>query len=377
METLGQLAGSVAHDFNNLLTAIRGFAEMAAATLGPDHDVGPDLAEIQGAADRAADLTTRLLAFSRQSPADSSVVALNPVVEGMGAMLRRLIGPTVNLRIALDPEVGHVRIDRPQLEQAVLNLVVNARDAMPGGGAITIATRHERIDGGANDGDRQVAVITVADTGVGMTPDVAERAFEPFFSTKKSGEGTGLGLAIVFGAVRNADGEISIESSPGSGSTFRIVLPSVLSPDDAVAEAAPSPPTGGTESILLVEDEAAIRSFASRILTRHGYDVVSADNAEAAIAVHAPNAGRFGLLLSDVTMPGRSGPALAEELRASDPSLRVLFMSGFVPGGRGPTLPADTSFLHKPFSVEELLRAVRSALDQEPDQSEREAVGTS
>ena len=377
METLGQLAGSVAHDFNNLLTAIRGFAEMAAASLGPDHDVGPDLAEIRAAADRAADLTTRLLAFSRQTPADSSVVGLNAIVEGMGPMLRRLVGPTVDLRIALDPDAGRVRIDRPQLEQAVLNLVVNARDAMPGDGVITIATRHERAGGGANDDDRRVAVLIVSDTGVGMTPDVVERAFEPFFTTKKSSEGTGLGLAIVFGAVRNANGEISIESEPGSGSTFRVVLPSVLSPDEAVSAAAPSPPSGGTESILLVEDEAAIRSFASRILIRHGYDVVSAVDAEAAIAVHAARPGRFGLLLSDVTMPGRLGPALMAELRASDPNLRVLFMSGFVPGGRGPTLPADASFLQKPFSVDELLRAVRSALDQEPEQREPATVGRS
>ena len=370
METMGQLAGTIAHDFNNLLTAIRGFAEIAAASLGPDHEVGQDLAEIRAAADRAADLTRRLLAFSSQTPAGATIHELNAVVQGMEPMLRRLIGPTVDLRMSLSREAGYVRIDRGQLEQAVLNLVINARDALPDGGTIKVATGIEHVEATPTEDAHRVAVLTIEDTGVGMVPEVVERAFEPFFTTKKAGQGTGLGLAIVFGAVRNADGEITIDSRPGAGSTFRIALPSVVPVAEGVADAVPASQLGGAESILLVEDEAAIRSFATRILTRHGYRVRAAAGAAEALGLHAANPDPFDLLLSDVTMPGLPGPALVDELRAADPELRVLFMSGFVPGGRGPTLPADAGFLHKPFSGDELLRAVRAALDQEPGVSQ-------
>jgi two-component system cell cycle sensor histidine kinase/response regulator CckA len=372
METLGQLSGTIAHDFNNLLTAIRGFAEIAAATLGPDHEVADDIKEIRKASDRAAELTARLLAFSRQTPPVSSVVDLNSIVAGMGPILGRLLGPTVTLRISLGPNAGSVRIDRAQLEQAILNLAVNARDSMPGGGVITIATRGERVAGApgaaaadpADPATSHVAVLTVEDTGVGMSTEVQQRAFEPFFTTKEAGEGTGLGLAIVFAAVRNADGDVTIESSPGHGSTFRITLPALEPLDATRAEAATDASRGGTESILLVEDEPPIRAFATRILTDRGYRVVVASDAKQAVELRPPDGERFDLLLTDVTMPGGSGPELVETLTGRDPQLRVLFMSGFVPGGRGPALPADARFLHKPFSVDELLRAVRAALDQ-------------
>jgi two-component system cell cycle sensor histidine kinase/response regulator CckA len=364
METLGQLAGSIAHDFNNLLTAIHGFAEITAATLGPDHPAAPDIVQIRNASERAAELTARLLAFSRQTPPSSSIVDLNPIVAGMGPILRRLLGPTVDLQIALDAAAGAVRIDRAQLEQAVLNLAVNARDAMPGGGTITISTNGETV-GGTEDGDGQrVAVLTIEDTGVGMEAEVRERAFEPFFTTKEAGEGTGLGLAIVFAAVRNAEGDVAIESSPGHGSSFRITLPAMEPLAEVVAPVTPAEAEGGTESILLVEDEPSIRAFASRILAGRGYRVAVAADAKEAVGLHAADGKPFDLLLTDVTMPGGSGPELVAKLTGADPDLRVLFMSGFVPGGRGPSLPADAPFLHKPFTVDELLRAVRAALDQ-------------
>ena len=377
METLGQLSGAIAHDFNNLLQAIRGYAELAAITEPGSDELAADLLEIVRAADRASQLTRQLLTFSQPTRANARVVDVNACVSQAIPMIRRLLGPTIQLSAVLGPEAGNIVIDPTQLEQAIVNLCVNGRDAMPDGGSVTIETgRRVAVSATASgmtalETDRRaqhpitpaMTFVAVSDTGVGIRPEVRERIFEPFFTTKETGQGTGLGLSIVYGIVRNAFGDIVVESEPGNGTRFVLVFPT-----SGAAEEAPvlgvEPSVHGSETVLLVEDEDAIRKLAERVLGDRGYRVLSAANAFEARELWFANEGGVDLLLSDVTMPGLSGVAFAAELAASSRPPRALFISGRLPGEpAGSALPEGAVFLPKPFSVSGLLDAVRATLD--------------
>lgn len=369
MEAIGRLAGGVAHDFNNLLTSILSFADLVNDQLQPADPAVDDVREIKSAALRAATLTRQLLAFGRRQLLEPRVLDANAVISAVGAMLERLLGSDVAVVMQLDPELQHVRVDRGQLEQVLVNLAVNARDAMPDGGILTIATRNARVDASvaASHADLSAGdyvVIHVADSGQGMDGITLERAFEPFYTTKEAGKGTGLGLSTVYGIVRQHQGAILVDSRPGEGARFDVYLPAVPEPEEPEATAAmPGRPAGGSDTILLVEDEETIRGLAERVLLQYGYTVVVARNPAEAEVLAAETKG-IGLLLTDVVMPGGSGLVLAATLRSRMPGLKLLVMSGFT-GERGEAapVPEGTPFLAKPFGPEELARKVREALD--------------
>jgi signal transduction histidine kinase/DNA-binding LacI/PurR family transcriptional regulator/ActR/RegA family two-component response regulator len=378
METLGQLSGGIAHDFNNLLQAIHGYAELARVAEPGSPDRATDLEEIVRAADRAAELTRQLLTFSQPTRANARVVDVNGCVDRATPMIKHLLGPTIQLSTVLRPEAGSIFIDPTQLEQVLVNLCVNGRDAMPGGGSLTIETGR-RLDGagtraGASTQSSDLSTpetsapgaltfVAVSDTGVGIVAEIRDRIFEPFFTTKDTGRGTGLGLSIVYGIVRSASGDIVVESEPGCGTRFSLTFPASEDPEEGPAIAVESP-VHGTETVLLVEDEQAIRSLAERVLTNRGYRVLSAANAIEARELWSANEGKVDLLLSDVTMPGLSGVAFAAELACSVRPPRTLFISGHFAGeGGGAALPSEARFLPKPFSMAALLDAVRATLD--------------
>jgi PAS domain S-box-containing protein len=367
MEAVGQLAGGVAHDFNNLLTAILSYAGLVRDALGPGHPSVPDVREIEGAGVRAAALTQQLLAFSRRQRVAPHVVELRRVVAGLERILRRVLPENVALCVEAQAP-GTVFADPAQLEVVILNLAVNARDALPGGGTIRIRV-FEAEEGAADPGDGEVppgplAVLEVRDDGVGMDAATRARIFEPFFTTKPPGRGTGLGLATVYGIVSQSGGEIRVRSEPGRGSAFRVYLPRR---PGAAAEGAAAPlarPAGGSEAVLVVEDDAAIRALVRRALVRGGYRVAEAGTADEALA--AAEGGRLDLLVTDVILPGRNGCELAEELGRRRPGLRTLFMSGYAARHSGePLVPENAPFLAKPFKPEDLLRKVREVLDGE------------
>jgi len=378
METLGELSGAIAHDFNNLLQAIHGYAELAGAADPGNAELTADIEEIVRAADRASGLTRQLLTFSQPTRANARVVDVNMCIRETVPMMRRLLGATIQLSAVLRPEAGTILIDPSQLEQAIVNLCVNARDAMPGGGSLTIETGRRPAGPGVPSspsdlepelwaplpsGEQDLTFVAVSDTGVGIPPEIRDRIFEPFFTTKETGQGTGLGLSIVYGIVRGASGDISVESEPGRGTRFLLLFPASGAAEEATV-AAVEPPVHGSETVLLVEDEDAIRRLAARVLTDRGYRVLVAANAAAARELWSANEGSVDLLLSDVTMPGLSGVAFAAELAGSAKPPRALFISGYLAGGvGGPTLPAGARFLAKPFSVKALLEAVRATLD--------------
>jgi DNA-binding LacI/PurR family transcriptional regulator/signal transduction histidine kinase/ActR/RegA family two-component response regulator len=370
METLGQLSGAIAHDFNNLLQAIHGYAELAGAADPGNAELTADVNEIVRAADRASGLTRQLLTFSQPTPANARIVDVNACIGEAIPMIRHLLGPTIQLSTVLRTEAGSILIDPTQLEQAILNLCVNARDAMPGGGSLAIETGRRPAGPGpaalwADEPSPPVEVtfVTVGDTGVGIPAEIRDRIFEPFFTTKETGQGTGLGLSIVYGIVRTAAGEVAVESEPGHGTRFCLTFPTSADPEEAQAIAV-EPRAQGTETVLLVEDEQAIRKLAERVLAKRGYRVLVAANAAEARDLWSANEGQVDLLLSDVTMPGMSGVAFAAELAGSARPPRTLFISGYLAGGvGGPALPPEAMFLPKPFSVEALLDAVRAALD--------------
>jgi signal transduction histidine kinase len=371
MEAVGRLAGGVAHDFNNLLTVINGYSDMVLTTLD-DHDpVRPLIEEVGKAGDRAAGLTRQLLAFSRQQILRPKVLELNEVVADVSKMLRRLIGEDVEL--ALKPGAGlrRVKADPGQIEQVVMNLAVNARDAMPTGGQLTIETRNVERDGAcAHDGSEvrpgSYVLLAVSDTGCGMTEEVRERVFEPFFTTKELGQGTGLGLATVYGIVTQSGGHIEVATAVGRGTTFRVYLPAV-SGDSALVEkaAGASALPRGTETVLVVEDEAGVRELACLVLQRLGYEVLVAANAEQAVVVARHTERPLELLLTDVVMPGAGGRVLAERLRAANAELQVLFMSGYTDDAvvRHGVESDRVHFLPKPFTPATLARKVRDVLD--------------
>ena len=373
MEGIGRLAGGVAHDFNNLLTAIIGFTDLIIERLDPLHAVADDVREIRKAADQAAALTRQLLAFSRRQFLEPRVLDLNEVVTGLIRMLPRLIGEHIETTTRLAPHLGRIWADQSQMDQILVNLVLNARDAMPAGGRLTIETANVVFDDqqlraeGLTIEPGRYALLTITDTGVGMDAGVRARAFEPFFTTKPHGKGTGLGLATVYGIVDQSGGSIALDSAPGRGASVRIYLPvtSTLSGRLDQAEAVPPLSGSGTETLLLVEDNESVRQVSAEALRRRGYTVHEARNAEEAIQWTGRAESMPELLVTDVVMPGMSGPQLAAALLAESPSLKVLYMSGFtedaaaVQGNFWGSIP----LLQKPFTPGQLAERVRFALD--------------
>jgi signal transduction histidine kinase/ActR/RegA family two-component response regulator len=374
METVGRLAGGIAHDFNNLLTAILGYAEAMDAKLPDDADLRSSLREIRKAGERAAVLTRQLLAFSRKQVLQPRILDLNAVVTEMQKLLRRLIGEDVALATRLDPALGNVKADPGQIEQVLMNLAVNARDAMPEGGTLTLETANAVLDGafaashpGARPGT--YTVLSVTDTGTGMSEDVRSHAFEPFFTTKDAGKGTGLGLATAYGIVKQSDGYITVESEPGRGTTFRIYFPRAEGAAAASASGRhPVVAPRGAETILLVEDESSVRRLARKILESQGYNVLDAGSGEKALEIAHAHDGEIHLVATDVIMPGMNGRVLWDHVRPLRPEARVLFMSGYTDDAiaRHGVLESDTAFLQKPFTSQELAAKVREVLDAAP-----------
>jgi len=373
MEAIGILAGGIAHDFNNLLSVILSYAELIVEELPPDSAMLADVEEVRRAAERAVDLTRQLLAFSRKQLLEPRVLDLNKTVSGMEKMLRRVLGEKIELTLLLGPGIGRVYADPGQIEQVIMNLVVNAHDAMPNGGSLTIETANVYLDDewkathiGASTGWH--VVLSVADTGVGMNEATLARIFEPFFTTKERGKGTGLGLSTVLGIVEQSGGHATVESTPGKGTTFFIYVPHN---NDAVHTLVPPSfrPTAnvsGTETILLVEDEEQVRGLIRNILRRAGYTVIEAQNAGEAFLACEQHAGPIHLLLTDVVMPRMSGRQLAERLSPARPEMKVLYMSGYTDDAtvREGLLDTALPFLHKPVTPQTLLRKVRDALGE-------------
>ncbi len=370
MEAIGRLAGGIAHDFNNILTGIIGYAQFLLDEAEEDSQASRDLRQIRDLGDRAARLTGQLLAFSRRQPLEPVVLNINSLVGDIARMLRRLIGENIELKFGPSDDLGNVRADPGQVEQVLMNLAVNARDAMPDGGRLTIETANVELDQeyanshpDAEPGPH--VMLAVSDTGCGIDKDTRERIFEPFFTTKKNGKGTGLGLATVYGIVKQHNGNIYVYSEPGRGTTFKVYLPRVgaaVGPpksDSSIVERA-----AGGETVLLVEDEDAVRDLAVRVLKRAGYTVLAAGRPSEAVRIFAEHAGEVDLLLTDVVLPERSGRELHEELTRSAPSLKALYTSGYSDGAvvNGDLLKEGTAFLQKPFTPSALAWKVREVL---------------
>jgi PAS domain S-box-containing protein len=370
MEAVGQLAGGVAHDFNNLLTIINGYGDLVLGQL-PPHDPARGLVqEITRAGERAAALTRQLLAFSRQQVVAPQVLDLNALVLDLEKMLRRLIGEDVELASVLRPHLGPVKADPGQVEQVLMNLVVNARDAMPRGGKITIETDDIDLDdyyskAHVNVPPGRYVLLAVSDTGQGMTPEVKAHLFEPFFTTKERGKGSGLGLATVYGIVKQSGGHVQVYSEPGVGTTFKVYLPRVEPVRPVAPSSLPASLPRGNETILLVEDEDAVRSIARHILRSSGYTVLEAADGDAARRICGEHRGPIHLLVSDVVIPGVGGRELAEQLLALHPEMQVLYLSGYTDDAivRHGILQESVNFLQKPFSSAVLARKVREVLD--------------
>jgi PAS domain S-box-containing protein len=372
MEAVGRLAGGVAHDFNNLLTVIFSFGNFVLDELRDGEPVHDDMQEVLKAAKRAERLTSQLLAFSRRKPVSPKVLSINTLVGEMDRMLRRLVGEDVDVSTRLSDHLWNVRIDPGSLEQVVVNLAVNARDAMLEGGKLTIETDNADIDEeysaahGSKVPEGQYVVLAISDDGVGMDAATQARIFEPFFTTKGSGKGTGLGLSTCYGIVKQAGGYIWVYSEPGRGTTFRIYLPRVVEETERVPILRPPESLSGTETILVAEDDEQVRRLAARALTRFGYRVVEAANGGEALQVCEQFPERIDLLLTDVVMPEMSGKQLVERLQPLRPEMKVLYMSGYTANAivhRG-VLEPDTHLLQKPFAPEMLARKVRELLDR-------------
>jgi len=371
MESVGRLAGGVAHDFNNLLTVITGNASLAKLDLRRDDPLWASLDRIEEASHSAASLTEQLLAFSRKQIVAPKVISLNAVIARTERMLTRLISEEVALETRLAPDLDSVRVDPAQVEQVLVNLAVNARDAMPEGGRLTIETANRRSGGedareSGHDPSGDYVMLAVTDTGSGMTSEVRQRVFEPFFTTKEEGKGTGLGLSIVYGIVTQNGGQIEVSSEVGTGTTFTIYLPRVDAGPEAETEPTVAHTLGGSETVLLVEDAEPVRAFAAKVLTRLGYEVrACADGVEALEAVERLEYP-VRLLVTDVVMPGMNGQVLAERVRASRPDVKVLFTSGYTGSvifDHG-VLDDGVDFLPKPYGAEDLARRVREVLDR-------------
>jgi two-component system, cell cycle sensor histidine kinase and response regulator CckA len=372
MEAVGLLAGGVAHDFNNLLTGILSYSDLLLQELRQGDPIRADVEQIRHAGQRAAALTRQLLAFSRRQVLQPKVFSLNAIVGDLDAMLRRVVGADISLETELDPALWYVLADPGQLEQVLVNLVVNARDAMPWGGRLHIRTANHHLDidsperaNGVRPGD--YVTLAVRDTGVGMDVPTQARIFEPFFTTKEAGKGTGLGLSTVYGIVEQSGGHIAVESAPGQGATFTIYLPRYVGTNEAAVSGRTDRRTlpGGNETLLLVEDEAAVRSSARRLLERHGYTVLEARHGADALRIVEEHAPDIDLVLTDLVMPEMGGRELVERLRARHPRLKVLYMSGYSDKAITPDgiLPSGTGFVEKPFSVDQLMQRLREILD--------------
>jgi len=369
MEAVGRLAGGVAHDFNNLLTVIGGYSQMLLQSLSAEDPRRVAAEEIFQASERAAELARQLLAFGRRQIMQLRVVNLNQLISNMQKLLQQAVTESVQLRLSLNPELGNVKADPGQLEQVIMNLALNARDAMPQGGRLSVTTKnlecdqHELADGGVLTG--RYVVLAVSDSGWGMDEATRKRVFEPFFTTKPRGKGAGLGLAMVYGIVKQHGGAVEVESAPGQGTTFRVYLPLVEEPVSPAGETPAEDATGGNETILVVEDEAGVRHLARRSLERLGYTVLEASEPAVAQRLCATHPGHIHLLVTDVIMPGMSGRQLADELVRARPGMKVLFLSGYSENviAHAGALDPGLNFLAKPFTPSSLARKVREVLD--------------
>jgi signal transduction histidine kinase len=372
MEAMGRLAVGVAHDFNNLITVISGYSELLLNLLPPGIPAIELLKEIKNAGERAASLTHQLLVFSRKQMLELRVVDLNDVVASSENMLKRLVGEDVDMVTVLAPDLGRVKTDPGQMEQVLMNLVINAREAMPEGGKLTIETAKTVLDETYRRSHAEVkpgryVMLAVSDTGSGMDDQTRSRIFEPFFTTKEEGKGTGLGLAMIDGFIKQSGGHIFVYSEPELGSSFKIYLPEV---EDALSSASVPPAIDktphGDETILLVEDEPAVRSLARHVLQTYGYKVLEAARGDEAVQLAETHKGTIHLLVSDVVMPGTSGRRMADRIVALKPGIKVLFLSGYADDAvvRHGILTSGIAFLQKPFTPNALVRKVRNVLDQ-------------
>ncbi|MDQ2670477.1 MAG: PAS domain S-box protein [Gemmatimonadota bacterium] len=372
LEAMGRLAGGIAHDFNNLLTVIGGMAALVLKRHQSDTRDRRDLEQIAQAAERATALTQQLLAFSRQRVSEPEVLLTNDVVSGLAPILRRLVGEHIEFRTVLAPDLGRVTVDRAQLEQVLVNLVVNARDAMPDGGVLTIETANVEISGSFAQEQLRLergsyVMMAVSDTGAGMDAVTQASIFEPFFTTKPAGEGTGLGLATVYGIVQQAGGGVYVYSEPGHGAVFKVYFPRAAEPADAAQRGSGAWTAGGGTAqgtVLVAEDEPGVRAFTEQVLSEAGYYVLTAASGEEALRVAADHAGPIDLLLTDVVMSGINGRVLSERLAETRPSVPVMYMSGYTDDMvvRTGVVTAGASFLQKPFTPQALLNRVGAAI---------------
>lgn len=372
MEAVGRLAGGVAHDFNNMLTIITGYSQLILDRLPVDDPVRVQISQIKEAGDRAATLTRQLLAFSRKQVLSPRLLDLNEVVAGIDRMLRRLIGEDIELVTVSSPGLSRVRADPGQIDQVIMNLAVNARDAMPQGGRMIIETANVTLGEGETGRPPVIipgpyVMLAISDTGTGMTEEVRNRIFEPFFTTKERGKGTGLGLSTVYGIVKQSEGYIWAYSEPGKGTTFKIYLPPVGAAGEKSVEKTGTQvrTTGGSETVLVVEDNEAVRSFVQSVLETQGYVLLQAGDSEEAARLIENTIGPIHLLLTDVVMPRMSGPELAARLRPQHPEAKVLYMSGYTDNAvaHHGVLDPGTHFLQKPFVAETLRKKIREVLD--------------
>jgi two-component system cell cycle sensor histidine kinase/response regulator CckA len=382
MEAVGKLAGGIAHDFNNVLTAIIGYSDLLLQTHAMSDPAYKDIKNIQGSAYRAAGMVRQLLSFSRRQTLQAESLLLDEVINENTAMLRTSLGEKITLKIQPSRDLWYVKVDKGEFARVVLNLTVNARDAMPDGGVLTIKTRNVTERESQKLGREGMPVgeyvaVEVCDTGTGMPPEVLEKIFEPFFTTKGVGKGTGLGLSTVYGIVKQSGGFIYAESTPGKGTTFEVFLPRFI-PDAEEEEqaqqalatvtpvkdvAAKAPDLTGNGRVLLVEDEDVVRSFAVRALTRQGYEVLEASDGQEALDLVAANDGQIDIVVTDVVMPEMDGPTMFRELRKTNPSIKVIFVSGYPNEAFRETLGSeDVAFLPKPFSLPQLAEKVKQEL---------------
>lgn len=371
MEAVGRLAGGLAHDFNNMLTVISGYNRMLREELSPNDPLQPYVEESSKAGDRAAELTNQLLAFSRHQIMQPRVVNVKAVMAHSDKMLRRLIGEDIELVLDLKEDTGNIKVDPGQLEQAIVNLAVNSRDAMPHGGRLTVETSNVHLDEnyarshvGVTPGE--FVMIAVSDDGLGMDADTRQRIFEPFFTTKGKGKGTGLGLATVYGIVKQAGGDIWVYSESGHGTTFKLYFPRVMEEAAEATLAEPVPPTDSRETVLLVEDEQAVRELTGRMLQKLGYRILTAASGAEAIEISRMHPGPIPVLLTDVVMPGMSGRQLADALAEQRPDMKVLFVSGYTEDTivHHGVLDPNVRFLPKPFSRDALAQMLRDVLEK-------------